>query len=94
MRYKVIMSTGEPIEIDAEEIEKVLNAANRKALVMCKQGLINPSHLVSIVPGKDPYEGSNIPRSEQEPQGPLRDYFIEARSLINSNNALPSGKRD
>lgn len=82
MRYKVIMSSGEPITIEKDEVAKVMQAASRRALVVCKQGVINPSHMVSIVGAPDSYEGSNTPKAERLPEKPLADYFIQIRSQV------------
>lgn len=51
--YKAIMSTGDPIQLEQEEIEKVLAGANQKALIVVKRGVINPAFLVSITDDKD-----------------------------------------
>ena len=51
--YKAVMSTGDVIRIDGDEIGKVMRGVNGKQAVMVKQGLINPSFLVSVVIDKD-----------------------------------------
>ena len=47
--FKVIMSSGNPIKIDEEELEKVKLGINTGKPVIVKQGLINPNFLVEIV---------------------------------------------
>ena len=51
--YKVIMSNGDPIQVEQEEIEKVLAGAQAKGLIVVKRGIINPAFIVSVVDDKD-----------------------------------------
>ena len=49
MIYEIIMSKGQTIKIDEEDLQKIQE--NIKApLVKVKQGIINPSFMVSIIP--------------------------------------------
>lgn len=94
MRYKVIMSSGPAIELEADEVERVMVAANRRALVICRQGMVNPAHLVSIVAAPDPYEGSNVPKDQRSIEPPLKDLFAVVRAKIGAPPAsLPTGER-
>ena len=47
--YKVIMSRGPDIQIDEEEIDKVMAGINEGATMIVKRGVINPSFFVSVV---------------------------------------------
>lgn len=47
--YKAIMSTGDPVKLEQEELNKVIASANQKGLVIVKRGMINPAYLVAIV---------------------------------------------
>lgn len=47
--YLVVMSRGESIPIDSDEIPNILTGIQNKAPVMLKQGIFNPSFFVSIV---------------------------------------------
>jgi len=49
MIYKIIMSRGEAIKIDEEDLRKLTDNIGEK-LVRLKQGIINPSFMISIVP--------------------------------------------
>lgn len=51
--YKVIMSRGEDIPIDPSEVQVVQIGASQGKLIRVRQGLINPSYLVSIVEDKE-----------------------------------------
>lgn len=46
--YRVFLSTGGSIRIDEEEIEKVFNGMAEGAIIMVKQGLINPSYVTGV----------------------------------------------
>ena len=50
--YKAIMSNGDDISIDANEIDLVQRAINAGTFIRVRQGIINPSYLVSIVEDK------------------------------------------
>ncbi len=51
--YIVQMSKGDPIQIDEEELQKVIEGANAGELIVVKQGVINPSYMVDIRPDKE-----------------------------------------
>ncbi len=46
--YKIIMSRGDDIPLDTDEIEKVLKGIASGQPVMVKTGIFNPSFYVSI----------------------------------------------
>lgn len=54
--YLVTMSKGDPIKIDEEEIQKVLEGANAGELIVVKQGVINPSYMINILADRDRIE--------------------------------------
>ena len=45
----VIMSKGKPIQIDGDEVGKVMQAVQTGNMVKVRQGIINPSFIVNIV---------------------------------------------
>ena len=47
--YRIIMSKGDDIQIDAEELDKVVEGMNQGAIVVVKRGVANPSYITSIV---------------------------------------------
>jgi hypothetical protein len=47
--YKIIMSRGDHIQIDADELPNVLKGIVEKNPVIVRRGIINPSFYVSIV---------------------------------------------
>lgn len=51
--YKVVLSKGEPIQIDEEEVLKVIESANKGEIAVVKRGVINPSYMVSIEEDKE-----------------------------------------
>lgn len=46
--FKVVMSKGDPIKIDEEEIDGVVEGMNTGKVIIVKRGIINPSYLVTI----------------------------------------------
>lgn len=48
--YKIILSTRQEFEIDAEDFEKVQQAVATGNLVRTKRAIFNPSYLVCILP--------------------------------------------
>lgn len=46
--YLVIMSNKDPIRIDEEELQKIVEGSARGGLVVVKQGVVNPSYIVDI----------------------------------------------
>ena len=47
--YKVIMSRGQGISIDADEVAKVFDGIRRGQPILVRQGLINPSFFINII---------------------------------------------
>lgn len=48
--FRVTMSKGDPIKIDEDEIDGVVEGMNNGSVIIVKRGIINPSYLVSIDP--------------------------------------------
>lgn len=48
--FEAVLSTGNSIKIDEEEFQKVFLSIQSGMPVLVKQGLINPSFIVSIIP--------------------------------------------
>lgn len=51
--YKIIMSSGDPIQVDADELGNVLAGIQHGAIVACRRGIFNPSFYVSITEDRD-----------------------------------------
>lgn len=51
--YTVRMSNDSYIRLDEDEIEKVLEGANKGSLVIVRNGVINPSFIVGIMQDRD-----------------------------------------
>lgn len=47
--YKIQLSRGADIQVDQEEVEKVINGMTSGALIALKQGIVNPSYIVAVV---------------------------------------------
>lgn len=76
--YKAVMSKGDDIKLDPEEVAMVESAAEQGMMVRVKQGLINPSFLVTIIEDKErEMRYGSGPRSDAPRLGitPLRDVF-------------------
>lgn len=73
--YKVIMSSGPPIQIDEDEVAKVIEGRRRGADVVVRQGVINPAHYVSIVEDKD---RDHAARSERDAIEQHNKYCLPA----------------
>lgn len=82
--FKAVMSTGDDVQIEQDEIDTVIAAAAAGRLIRVRQGIINPSYLVSITEDKR-RELRYTPgfRSEQQCLGlaPLKDIFSKRPAL-------------
>lgn len=54
--FKVVMSRGDAIQIDEDEVDLVVEGMNTGQAIIVKRGVINPSYLVSIEQDKDRIE--------------------------------------
>jgi hypothetical protein len=50
MKYKIILSTKHTIPLDDDELSNVLEALKERKTVKVRQGIFNPSYVVSILP--------------------------------------------
>jgi hypothetical protein len=51
--FLVNLSRGEAVQIDADEVDKVVASAGKGAVVVVRRGIINPSYFVSITPDNE-----------------------------------------
>ena len=84
--FIVELSTKSSVKIDADEVEKVLQAISSGSLVRVKQGIINPSYVTCIIQDKDRIERffeDTKYDSEKRLQGPkkLEDIYSDIRVL-------------
>lgn len=81
MIYKVILSSGkEPIQINTdEELAKVVACIQRgDKIVVCKNGIFNPSFLVEIMPDQESYSGHfHYLRSKEDIEAKHRELANE-----------------
>lgn len=49
MRYEVVLSTKERIECEPDELQRVIAGIKAGSMIKLKQGLVNPSFIVTIV---------------------------------------------
>lgn len=78
MIYKVNMSKGSFIHIDDEDLEKI--KVNIKApLVQVKQGIINPSFMISIVPDPEIEEVKVYTKAIHQDNGTVRLEEVEKK---------------
>ena len=49
MIYKIVMSKGDEIKIDEDDLVKI-KANIGESLIQIKQGIINPSFMIAIIP--------------------------------------------
>ena len=47
-KYKVYMSSGKPLAIDEDEVDKIMRGISTGQPVKVRQGIFNPSYFVSI----------------------------------------------
>lgn len=46
--YYAVMSSGDPMKIDEDEIDKVADAAQKRSFVFVRGGMINAVHIIGI----------------------------------------------
>lgn len=71
MIYKLNLSKGESIRIDEEDLE-VIKKNIKASLIQVKQGIFNPSFMISIVPQPDEKEFVEKVRIEKTRNGDVR----------------------
>uniref|UniRef100_A0A6M3XYL5 Uncharacterized protein n=1 Tax=viral metagenome TaxID=1070528 RepID=A0A6M3XYL5_9ZZZZ len=71
--YVVEMSNKTKIQIDPDELPKVIQALKEKSLVRVKRGIFNPAFFVDII--KDEERQCEIERLARDEIAPLLDIF-------------------
>lgn len=84
--YLVNVSKGDAIQIDEEEVQKVIQGVAQGQVVVVKTGIINPSYFVSIVEDKKRVgEWWNNTKYDEEARlkgiPPLKTIFTHATGL-------------
>lgn len=101
--YKAVMSRGDDLKLDPDEVETVMAGAAQGVLIRTRQGLINPSYLVTIIEDKERLakflEDTKYPQdADRRARGmePLSDIFKELPKLGGQNlkqlNPFPKDK--
>lgn len=86
MRYMLHLSNKQAIILDEDDFQKFLQVGERGQLVRLKQGIVNPSFVIAIVPAKvetqkrieghiDPETNAYIVDKEEEYTPELVDVF-------------------
>lgn len=91
MIYEIILSTKERIEIDAEDLAKLVENAGNNRLIKLKQAIINPFYILAIkeraAPSKGGVEGYIDPESRKfvitarTEAAPIRDIFNHDKKI-------------
>ena len=80
LAYKAVMSTGDPILIDQDEIETVIKTLPTGQWIQVRGGLINPSFCVDVIPDIERIREYNHiarldPAMRTKGMQPLQDIF-------------------
>lgn len=81
--FLITMSTGDPLPIDRDELEKILRAISTKQACVLRSGIFNPSFYVSVV--KDRARTEAFHQDIKYLQGEERKQAIEAGPRILKN---------
>lgn len=84
--YKIILNTKQFIEIDEDDFEKIKKEMGSGNLIKVKQGIVNPSYIVAILPIEkdkekivkgyiDPIKNVFVVEEEEERDFVLQDEF-------------------
>lgn len=81
--FKAILSRGDGIQIDEEELDAVVEGMNTGKVIIVKRGVINPSYLVSIERDKDRMEAFNreCNATFREPNGKTQGEIAYERGI-------------
>jgi hypothetical protein len=86
--FKAVMSRGDDIPLDPDELALIQNGATTGRFIKVRQGIINPSYLISIVEDKERrktfLEETKYPQDkERRTKGmePLLDIFANRPQL-------------
>ncbi len=78
------LSNGADVPIDKDEVDKLLQGVSRGSMVRVRQGLINPSFIVAVIPDKEriktfmedtKYQDENSRARRENGLERLRDIF-------------------
>jgi hypothetical protein len=91
--YVAIMSNGPDKKIDADEIDAVIEASSTGSFIKVRDGIINPSHIVSIGIDTKRMEawhdeirllrGDELAQKKAIGMMPLKDIFEETPPQLN-----------
>lgn len=84
--YKVVMSRGDDVQIDTDELDNVILAIQKGTPVRVRRGIFNPSFYVSIVKDEkrviDFLEETKYDKERRnEGMKPLKDIFADLPKL-------------
>ena len=89
--FKAVMSRGDDIPLDAEDVKLVMQGVENGQPVRVKSGLINPSYLISIVEDKESLRvarfksdlsylrGPDLERRRAQGMEPLQDILADTQ---------------
>lgn len=95
--FKIVLSTRDYINIDSDEIEKVMKSIQSGQPAILKRGILNPSFFVGVIEddkrmeehfANTKYSDEDSKRRRLEGPEPLRDIFKE----VDISKMLGSGK--
>lgn len=75
MIYEIILSTKERIEIDEEDLAKLIENAGTNRLIKLKQAIINPFYILAIKESASERKGSVLGYIDEE----TRKFVIVSR---------------
>lgn len=81
--FHVVLSSGKPIPIDRSEIQDIVNGLNSGSIIVCKQGIFNPSFFVSI--SEDTKRWEQVRESVSGEGRVLDNLFADVDLLEGSN---------
>jgi len=84
MIYKLVLSKGDDIKLDEEDLEKIQNNIAEK-LIRIKQGIFNPSFMISIIP-TDENEFTKRPNRVVMGDNGAKLEYAEVRTLSDKMN--------
>lgn len=84
------LSNGADVAIDADEVNKLMLGVSRGSVIRFRQGIVNPSFVVAVVPDKErirtfmddtKYQDENTQAKRLRGLEPLRDIFEDVLPL-------------
>lgn len=82
--YKVVVSSGDPVQIDPDEIDKLLESMSKGGVVVFRRGIVNTSYVTSVIPDIERhaewirdcnYSDGSGEKAKQEGMMPLRSIW-------------------